>query len=397
MSRLGCLCLFFFACGLGDQVLIARPDYLQAFRADKFRKLNVDGCGTCHVDPAGGGARNEFGLAFAANNRLITPMLRAQWADRFDVKKTQLADGVSVYFSDPAGEVVVAEVAQTKYLVNLKDGGYAAPAAAKLPDRPQPPEKKRTSNLSFFLATAPGKGGNLGGLNGADRQCQALGDAAGAGDKLWRAYLSTSYNGRPAVNAGDRIGSGPWFNSKGVMIARGVAELHSAKNNLNLQTALTEKGEIPKTLNVLTGTLPDGTAAVDATCSNWTSNEAGGAALGIGQSAGNKSPSCKQEDLAAASSTFYCFAAGIAPPRPSADDAQKGPVRGSATQVLTDDEGESVLNTICANCHTLNRVRERKSTAEEWGLIVDRMRAKGITMTDDDTNSLIDYLARKYK
>src|SRR5207247_1901013 len=124
-----------------------------------------------------------------------------------------------------------------------KEGGYATAAAgaAKAADKPEA-EKKRPSKFSFFLATAaPDKGGNLVGLVGADRQCQALADAAGGGDKLWRAYLSTSFNGRAAVNAGDRIGTGPWYNKKGALIARGVSELHSAQNNLNPLTALNEK------------------------------------------------------------------------------------------------------------------------------------------------------------
>jgi hypothetical protein len=397
MSRLAQVCLLLVSCALGAPLLSARPDYLEVFKADKFRKAGVDGCGTCHVDPAGGGVRNPFGAAFAASNHFITPMLRAEWPDRFDVKKTQVADGLSFYFSDPEGQVVVAEVGQMKYLVNLKEGGYgaAAPAAAKAADRPEASEKKRPNNFSFFLATAaPDKGGNLGGLIGADRKCQALADAAGAGDKLWRAYLSTSYNGRPAVNAGDRIGSGPWYNKKGVMIARGVSELHSANTNLNPLTALNEKGDMPKSLNVLTGTLPDGTASVDATCENWTSNDKGSAALGLGRTS-SKSNSCKPQDLqaAGAASGFYCFAAGLMPPK--ADGPGSG--RGPALQVLSDDEGETFLNTVCTSCHNLDRVKTKKATADQWGQIVDRMRGKGITLTDEDTNSIIDYLARRYR
>jgi hypothetical protein len=381
---------------------MARPNYLQDFQADKFRKAGVDGCGTCHVDPAGGGARNPFGLAFAANNRVITPMLRAEWPDRFDVKKTQVADGVTVYFADPDKEVVVAEVEQKKYLVNLKEGGYAVPAAVAAKPADQPGVEKKTSNFSFFVASiGPATGGNLGGLPGADRQCQALAEAAGAGDKIWRAYLSTSFNGRTAINAGDRIGSGPWYNIKGVLIARGVTDLHSGNNHLNAQTALTETGEIPGALSVLTGTLPDGTAAVDATCGNWTSNGKESAVLGpIGRAAGNKSNSCRPEDLRAAGgdSAVYCFAAGTAPPRPISQGPGQGrPVRAAAVQILSDDEGETFLNTICTSCHNLERVKNKKATADQWGQTVDRMRGKGITLTDEDTNSLIEYLSRTYK
>jgi hypothetical protein len=396
MFRWGQACLLLVFCGVAAQLLVARPDYLQQFQADKFRKAGVEGCGVCHVDPAGGGGRNPFGLAFAANNRVITPMLRAEWPDRFDVKKTQVADAVTLYFADPNQEVLVAELEQKKYLVNLKEGGYAAPTAvaAKPPDQSSV-EKKRTSDFSFFVANlGPGKGGNLGGLTGADRQCQLLAEAAGAGDKIWRAYLSTSFNGRPAINAADRIGSGPWYNSKGILIARGVADLHSGNSQLNAQTALTEKGEIPVALGVLTGTLPDGTTAVDATCGNWTSNSKESAVVGvlgqIGRAAGNKSDSCRLEDLSR--SAVYCFAAGIAPPT-----AQARAVRAAAVRVLDDGEGETFLNTLCTSCHTLERVRNMKATADKWSEIVDVMKQKGITLTGEDTASLVDYLARKFR
>src|SRR5712671_413091 len=97
------------------------------------------------------------------------------------------------------------------------------------------------SDMSFFITSAgPGKGGDLGGLSGADQLCQLLGGTAGAGNKTWHAYLSTQ--GAGAVNARDRIGSGPWKNAKGIVIAKDVAELHS-KNDISKQTALTQKGE----------------------------------------------------------------------------------------------------------------------------------------------------------
>jgi hypothetical protein len=96
----------------------------------------------------------------------------------------------------------------------------------------------QSADMSFFVTSAgPGKGADLGGLAGADQTCQTLAQAAGAGGKTWRAYLSTQ--GAGAVNARDRIGSGPWTNAKGVVIAKDVAELH-AKNNLTKETALTE-------------------------------------------------------------------------------------------------------------------------------------------------------------
>src|SRR5690242_4267743 len=133
-------------------------------------------------------------------------------------------------------------------------------------------------NMSFFVTSVgSGKGADLGGLEGADRHCQQLAQAAGAGAKTWHAYLSTQ--GAGAVNAKDRIGTGPWTNAKGVVVAKDVADLHSA-NNLSKQTALSEKGEVingrgdtPNRHDALTGTQPDGTAftgADDRTCGNWS-------------------------------------------------------------------------------------------------------------------------------
>src|ERR1051325_7557504 len=124
------------------------------------------------------------------------------------------------------------------------------------------PAQAQSADTSFFLTSnGIGNGGNLGGLDGADNHCQTLAQAAGAGTKTWRAYLSTqAADGQPAVNAKDRIGKGPWKNAKGVVVAKDVADLHSASNNLTKQTALSEKGEVisgagdtPNRHDVLTG------------------------------------------------------------------------------------------------------------------------------------------------
>ena len=129
------------------------------------------------------------------------------------------------------------------------------------------------ADTSFFVtSTSIGNGGNLGGLAGADNHCQTLAQAAGIGGpagaaKVWRAYLSTqAADGKPAVNAKDRIGAGPWKNAKGVVVAKDVADLHGA-NNLTKQTALSEKGDVingrgdtPNRHDVLTGSQADGTA-----------------------------------------------------------------------------------------------------------------------------------------
>ncbi|RYF32606.1 MAG: hypothetical protein EOO26_10945 [Comamonadaceae bacterium] len=147
--------------------------------------------------------------------------------------------------------------------------------------------------MGFFVTSAnPGKGADFGGLAGADRYCQALGTAAGAGVRNWRAYLSTTASGgQPAVNARDRIGSGPWTNSKGVIVANSVDQLHGA-NMLTKQTALTEKGEgimgrgdATNLHDILTGSSPDGRAVMapdgkDTTCGNWTKSGDGSALVG---------------------------------------------------------------------------------------------------------------------
>src|SRR5476649_2539752 len=125
-----------------------------------------------------------------------------------------------------------------------------------------PSAQAQSANTSFFITSVGiGNGANLGGLAGADNYCQTLAQAAGAGAKTWRAYLSTQgADGKPAVNARERIGNGPWQNSKGVVIAKDVAELHSAANNLTKQTVLTERGEVnngrgdtPNRHDILTG------------------------------------------------------------------------------------------------------------------------------------------------
>jgi hypothetical protein len=191
--------------------------------------------------------------------------------------------------------------------------------------------------MGFFITSAgPGNGGNLGGLDGADKHCQTLAAAVGAGNRTWRAYLSTqAEGGKGAVNARDRIGRGPWQNAKGVVIAKDVAELHGT-NNLTKQTALDEKGEVvkgrgdsPNTHDILTGSQPDGTAFTggqDMTCGNWTKSGTEGAAMvghhdrtGLDESPPAKSwnsshPSrggCSQEALrgTGGAGLLYCFAA----------------------------------------------------------------------------------------
>ncbi len=148
------------------------------------------------------------------------------------------------------------------------------------------------ASMTFFITSAgPGKGGDLGGIEGADRHCQSLAQAAGAGSRTWRAYLSTQgAGGTPAINARDRIGRGPWQNAKGEAIAQSVDDLHSANNKISKQTALNEKGEpvngrgdTPNRHDILTGSQPDGRAfpaGDDRTCGNWTKGTQGTAIVG---------------------------------------------------------------------------------------------------------------------
>ena len=149
--------------------------------------------------------------------------------------------------------------------------------------------------MTFFVTSvSPGKGGDLGGLAGADQHCQTLAQAAGAGQRTWHAYLSTqapALDNPNFVNARDRIGTGPWQNASGVVIARNVDDLHSPANNVNQQTALDEKGNLvngraqkPNTHDMLTGSRPDGTAFAgapfaDMTCGNWTKGGKDGSAM----------------------------------------------------------------------------------------------------------------------
>jgi hypothetical protein len=192
------------------------------------------------------------------------------------------------------------------------------------------------ASMSFFVTSvASGKGADFGGLAGADKHCQTLAAAAGAGNKTWRAYLSTSATASsPAVNARDRIGKGPWQNVKGVVIAKDVAELHGT-NNLTKQTALTEKGTVvngrgdtPNEHDILTGSQPDGTAfagSEDKTCGNWTlSGSEGSAIVGHHDRTGTSPPpfdvswnsshptaGCSAEALpkTGGGGYLYCFAA----------------------------------------------------------------------------------------
>jgi hypothetical protein len=191
--------------------------------------------------------------------------------------------------------------------------------------------------MTFFVTSTTEGSGNLGGIAGADRICQNLAASAGAGDRTWHAYLSQSeppQANQPAINARDRIGPGPWYNAKGVMIAANVADLHGDvqrdRNNIQKSTALTEKGEMtkgegdrPNQHALLTGSDSDGRAfptLTDATCNNWTSNSdmyhamlghadrSGG--VNVSWNAVHMSLGCSKEAFmrTGGAGLFYCFA-----------------------------------------------------------------------------------------
>ena len=196
-----------------------------------------------------------------------------------------------------------------------------APLATNLADR-----ALAQQNRPGFFVTSSGSGsGDLGGLAGADQRCQALAKATSAGARTWRAYLST--NGPGGVNARDRIGAGPWYNVKGVVVAQNVAELHSEKANINNDTALDEQGRTVNSTgaqnrhDILTGSTLDG-RATETTCQNWTSSGAGSATLGhhdrltFGKpgspwNSAHGSQGCSAESLrgTGGAGLFYCFAA----------------------------------------------------------------------------------------
>jgi len=195
--------------------------------------------------------------------------------------------------------------------------------------------------MSFFVTSVnPGKGGDLGGLAGADQHCQSLAKAAGAGHRTWRAYLSTQakeLTDKGIVHARDRIGAGPWYNAKGVRVARNVRDLHSARNNVTKETALDERGQLvhgrtdkPNRHDIMTGSRPDGTATApsgrfgDMTCSNWTNGSDKGAAMlghhdragpstdawAVSWNSAHPSIGCNLGQLAktGGAGLFYCFA-----------------------------------------------------------------------------------------
>ena len=178
--------------------------------------------------------------------------------------------------------LATCSVAAATVLLAACAGSMTAPAGSSASN----------TGMGFFVtSTGSGKGADLGGLAGADRLCTSLATAAGAGNRTWRAYLSTqpAAGSERAVNARDRIGTGPWRNAKGVVVANNVTELHG-NNNLTKQTALTEKGEVvngrgdtPNMHDILTGSQPDGTAIAgnaDSTCGNWTKSGEGAAMVG---------------------------------------------------------------------------------------------------------------------
>lgn len=193
------------------------------------------------------------------------------------------------------------------------------------------PAQAADKSMSFFVTSEGlGKGGDLGGIAGADAHCLALATAVGAGDRAWHAYLSTELEGKRGVSARDRIGTGPWYNAKGVLIAENLTELHLYNKTILKETALNERGELvngrgdkPNLHDILTGTMDDGTAYFpddkDHTCNNWTSSNEGSAQVGhhdrhgggnLSWISAHPSRGCSMTALAktGGSGLFYCFA-----------------------------------------------------------------------------------------
>jgi hypothetical protein len=200
----------------------------------------------------------------------------------------------------------------------------------------QAQQAQQVPNMTFFVTSiGPGKGGDLGGLEGADRHCQQLATAVGAGNKTWRAYLSlTTPGGGTSTHARDRIGKGPWQNSKGTVIATSVDDLHSDNNKLGRDNSISERARIisgsgyaPNWHDILTGSQADGRAFpsnMTLTCNNWTSSATGYVAMlghidriggnpEFGKSWNNThmSRGCSPTDLnsTGGNGLFYCFAA----------------------------------------------------------------------------------------
>jgi hypothetical protein len=214
-------------------------------------------------------------------------------------------------------------------------------------------QEKPAPNMSFFITSAgPGEGGNLGGLKGADAHCGRLATAVGAGNKTWRAYLSSAAEkGSSEVHARDRIGSGPWYNYKGVQVAANVADLHSENNKLSKENSLTEKGTMingvsdkPNMHDIITGSTAEGRLApavrtaparsqppnspdrmpVNMTCNNWTTSTTdwnsftkvghhdrmGGGAAATSWNSSHETHGCSQEQFtrSGGAGLFYCFA-----------------------------------------------------------------------------------------
>jgi hypothetical protein len=227
------------------------------------------------------------------------------------------------------GRIKMSKTKRFAVVASVALMSLGASASAHAQQRPQSP------NMTFFITSVGlGKGADLGGLTGADAHCQALATAAGAGSKTWRAYLSSNAaaQGGP-VNARDRIGTGPWQNFKGEVMAQNVDDLHSDNNKLGMQTSLTERGTVvagfgytPNYHDILTGSSADGRAFpgnLNLTCGNWTSSTNGSAMLGHSDrhgprddqfqrswNASHMTRGCSQPDVMAGGGNglFYCFA-----------------------------------------------------------------------------------------
>ncbi len=277
MIRTGITTMLLLACcGIAVPELEARPEFLMRFQNDPFRMAAVDGCSVCHENPDGGGPRNVFGQAFESARYVITPTMRADFPDRFNVETAELPDGTVFYFADPESETVVVERESETFLIDL---AAVATGSVSAPDR--------GNSLSFFVtSTGMGDGGNLG---------------------AWPVRTALPVPGRSLRSRRQNLARLPQHELRGraghpcrrshrrrPMVQRRRHpdcprrfDLHAENSRLKKATALDESGGIVPGIgddlnhhDMLTGSLPDGTAAVGMNCNNWTGNGEGSAMVG---------------------------------------------------------------------------------------------------------------------
>lgn len=327
-------------------IIITQEDARIVFDYEEYGGRREVAIGDKIVDS---GIKTHLGDSIARyeNDKLIVESINLL-SNQVSPEGNRLSDQISVTETysriddDEYGPIILVEVEVSDPLYLTEDIKYskrkmsAGAHYEMIENDCQPPRRERTvvsPVTSFFLTSeGVGNGANLGGLAGADAHCNALATSVGVGDRDWKAYLSTT--GADGVNARDRIGAGPWYNARGVLLAKDVDHLHAAENLLTKASVISERGVMingrgdePNRHDVLTGSLSDGTASNvegDTTCANWTSNGEGSALVGHhDRTGGGANPTswneahgsrgCSQENLqgSGGDGLFYCFDAGV--------------------------------------------------------------------------------------